>query len=174
MTNDNSVSGPNSATHTAPTHTDLTNNSSPISDPTGSGLAGGNAGNPMTPENSGGASPLDGDTLTSDPMAQPLPPAQDAGQNVSAAPDLHTGIATEPLPLTSSTGTGFNAPDAGTGVPDNSGSAAGGTATTTAAQAGGDAPLPGVGNIDRDALAGEMKGAGSQANAEAISSTGPV
>ncbi len=171
MTNDNSASG--RATHTAPTYTDLTNNSSPISDPTGGGLAGGSADNPMTPQNSGGASPLDGDNLTSDPMAQPLPPAQDAGQNVSASPDLHTGIATEPLPLTSSTGTGFNAPDAGTGIPDNSGSAAGGMATATA-PAGGDAPLPGVGSIDRDTLAGEMKGAGSQANAEAISSTGPI
>ena len=171
MTNDNSTSG--SASHTAPTHTDLTNNSSPISAPTGSGLAGGNAGNPMTPENSGGASPLDGSNTTSNPMAQPLPPAQDAGQNVSTAPDLHTGIATEPLPLTSSTGTGFNAPDAGTGIPDNSGSAAGGTSTTTAPTSG-DAPLPDVGNVDRDALIGERQGAGSQANAEAISSTGPV
>ena len=76
MTNDNSDS--NTAIHTPPTYTDMTNNSSPISDPTGHSSAG--------------------DNVTADPMAQPLPPAQDAGQNPSAAPDLHTGVATIDLP----------------------------------------------------------------------------
>lgn len=167
MTNDNPA-------HRPPTNTDLTNNSSPISDPVGSGSTGHNADSPTTNTNSGGVNPANSDNITAHPMAQPQPPAQDAGQNLSAAPDLHTSPPTEPLPLTSSTGMGFNTPDAGTGVPDNSGSAGAGTSTTAPSRAGGDAPLPGVGNVDRDALAGEIKGAGSQANAEAVSSTGPV
>ena len=168
MTNDTSIS--DNAGHTPPTNTNLTSNSSPISNPSGSNAASGNGGSSTTNLNSGGVDPANSDNMTADPMAQPQPPAQDAGLNNSSAPDLHTSPPTADLPLTSSTGTGFNTPDAGTGVPDNS-SNAGGTAASTSTD---NTSLPGAGNVDRDALAGQNKGAGSQANAEAVSSTGPI
>lgn len=171
MTNDNSTA--DNAAHTPPTNTDLTNNSSPISDPTGSGSGNGNSGSQAETTNAGSANPTNSDNTTADPMAQPQPPAQDAGRNNSGAPDLHTSPPSADLPLTSSTGTGFNTPDAGTGVPDNSSASAnaGGTVASTPTD---DTSLPGASNVDRDALAGQNKGASSQATAEAVSSTGPV
>ena len=112
------------------------------------------------------------DTNLSDPNDAPLPPAQDAGQ-MPVNPDLQTGPPTVALPLTGSTGQGFNTPDALAGtMPTADLNAPAQTAPTNATPS--DAPLPAVGSIDRDALDGERAPAGSQANAEAIASTGPV
>lgn len=170
-----------SSAHNHPlTETDLTNNSSVISDAVNSGSANAHPTQSQgTNSPAQGANPANSDNMTADLMAQPQPPAQDTGQTSGAMPDLHTSPPTEPLPLTSSTGTGFNTPDAGTGVTDNSASADKGASNTgssggTGQTEGGNATSPGAGNIDRDALAGQNKGAGSQANVEAVSSTGPV
>jgi hypothetical protein len=100
--------------------------------------------------------------------APPLPEAQDAG-HAPRITDVHTRPPLVPPPLTSSTGTGFNAPDAGISPPDQSGS----QPTTSQPEALRNT-LPKPGNIDRDALVGEESGPGSQANAEAVASTGPI
>lgn len=51
------------------------------------------------------------------PAPAPLPAAQDAGQIPVTSEDVQTRPPQVQPPLTSATGTGFNAPDAGTGMP---------------------------------------------------------
>jgi hypothetical protein len=110
---------------------------------------------------------------TTTTTAPPLPQAQGAG-HAPRNPDVQTRPPQVQPPLTSTTGTGFNAPDAGTEVPNTG--ASGSVGSAAGAQAAGAAPtlLPKVGNVDRDAAVGEAAGPGSQATSEEISSTGPV
>ncbi len=114
------------------------------------------------------------DADPSDPNNARMPVAQDAAQPASA--DLQTNPPSVALPLTSGTGQGFNAPDASTTPPVDltTGQTASGQPAPTPAATPDNAPDPQVGNIDRDALDGERAPAGSQANAEAVASTGPV
>ena len=107
--------------------------------------------------------------MNQDNTSQPLPAAQDAGQIAVSAEDLQTQPPQIPLPLTSSTGTGFNAPDAGTGMPGQQQDASANSAEPISTASHDSATTD-----DKDALAGEKAGAGSQANAEAVSSTGPI
>ena len=98
--------------------------------------------------------------------APPLPAAQDAGQIPVKPGDLQTGPPRVAPPLTSATGTGFNAPDAGIGLPEQPIDPMVGNPGPMAITRPSEMPA-----VDRDALAGENAGAGSQADAEAINST---
>src|SRR4051812_15874015 len=89
----------------------------------------------------------------------PLPEAQDAGHTLRNT-DVQTRPPIVPPPLTSSTGTGFNAPDAGTSPTGQSAPQAAGLQPETSRDT-----LPQSDNFDRDALAGQEAGPGSQANA---------
>lgn len=104
--------------------------------------------------------------------APPLPEAQDAGR-MPQNPHVQTRPPLVRPPLTSSTGTGFNAADAGTGLAKDSPRPNADAQPMPPAE-GPEATVPQPGNIDRDALAGADEGPGSQADAEEVSSTGPV
>src|SRR5438046_1398183 len=107
-------------------------------------------------------------------MTPPLPTAQDAGQ-APLDPNVQTRPPEVQPPLTSSTGTGFNAPDAGAAPVDRAGKQHDARdVSQDRAATPPDGPQPKPGNIDRDALAGEKAGAGSQAGAEAVSSASSV
>lgn len=114
------------------------------------------------------------DSNPSDPNNARMPAAQDAAQVTSA--DMQTNPPSVPLPLTSTTGQGFNAPDtpATPAVDLTTGQTLSGQSAPASSAMPSAAPDPQVGNIDRDALDGERAPAGSQVNAEAVASTGPV
>ena len=118
----------------------------------------------------------DTENTAPDTSAPPMPPYQDAGQTPTDAlnPDLQTNPPNVALPLTGSTGQGFNAPDAGTGLMPAADLNAPRPSAPAVRAMPDDAQTPPVGSIDRDALDGERAPAGSQANAEAVASTGPV